>query len=222
MYKLLVIILLFSNIVYAKPVSLTIKDISIAGISRNQDNKARIPLEFTFTSRPCPPFCIQPINPFKPARVDAVTELDIIEVVKKIKEEEAEDILIVDNRIPFFLIARKGGTIPTAINIPYYKLNNYAVKKDIKAVKKILVEYFGVTIDEDGKLNFEDAKILYLFCGGIWSAQTTTVIKTLLKLGYIDRRLKYYRGGMNSWHFLGLTTVDENGKDILGGTGQIQ
>jgi len=54
----------------------------VAGISRNQDNKATIDPAFAKTSRPCPPFCIQPTAPFAPAAVDTVTELDVIHAAR--------------------------------------------------------------------------------------------------------------------------------------------
>jgi hypothetical protein len=44
----------------------------------NQNNKATINPAFAKTSRPCPPFCIQPTNPFAPAAVDTVSELDVL------------------------------------------------------------------------------------------------------------------------------------------------
>ncbi|HIL42989.1 MAG TPA: sulfurtransferase, partial [Gammaproteobacteria bacterium] len=51
------------------------------------------------------------------------------------------------------------------------------------------------------------AKTLYLFCNGLWCGQSPQAIKALLTIGYPASKLKYYRGGMNVWHSLGLSTV---------------
>jgi hypothetical protein len=69
--------LLASTAVTAKPVGIVKGVMEVAGISRNQDNKATIHPAFAKTSRPCPPFCIQPTHPFAPASVETVSELDI-------------------------------------------------------------------------------------------------------------------------------------------------
>jgi len=47
---------------------------------------------------------------------------------------------------------------------------------------------------------------LYLFCNGLWCGQSPAAIRALLQIGYPESKLKYYRGGMNSWHSLGLST----------------
>ena len=65
--------LLASTAVTAKPVGIVSGVMDVAGISRNQDNTNTIHSAFTKTSRPCPPFCIQPTHPFAPASVDTVT-----------------------------------------------------------------------------------------------------------------------------------------------------
>ena len=46
-----------------------------------------------------------------------------------------------------------------------------------------------------------------LFCIGIWCPQSTANIKTLVALGYPVYKLKWYRGGMQDWVSVGLTTV---------------
>ncbi|HIC40864.1 MAG TPA: rhodanese-like domain-containing protein, partial [Piscirickettsiaceae bacterium] len=74
--------LLASTAVTAKPVGIVKGVMEVAGISRNQDNGATIDPAFAKTSRPCPPFCIQPTFPFSPAEVDTVTELDVIHAAR--------------------------------------------------------------------------------------------------------------------------------------------
>ena len=177
----------------------------IAGISRNQNTKATIHKAFTKTSRPCPPFCIQPTHPFAPAKVDTVTELDVIHAVRRITEGD-KSVMVIDARTPVWSTAKKGGTIPNSVNIPFNQLNSKAIAKDPDAVIDILTGQFGVT-EQDSIFNFSKAKTLYLFCNGLWCGQSPAAIRALLSLGYPDSKLKYYRAGMNSWHSLGLKTV---------------
>ena len=46
-----------------------------------------------------------------------------------------------------------------------------------------------------------------LFCNGIWCPQSTANLKTLVGYGYPVYKLKWYRGGMQDWVSVGLTTV---------------
>ena len=47
-----------------------------------------------------------------------------------------------------------------------------------------------------------------LHCNGLRCGQLPTNIRQLLALGYPAHELKWYRGGMQSWKTLGLTTVE--------------
>ena len=188
-----------------KPVGITPGVMEVAGISRVQDGANTIHPAFAKTSRPCPPFCIQPFNPFEPAQVETVTENDVIAAAKAVADGDTSVILI-DSRTPVWTTAKKGGKIPHAVNIPFNKLNDKALAKDPMAVVEILTDQFGVA-DMDGVLNFENAKTLYLYCNGLWCGQSPAAIRALLKIGYPEAKLKYYRGGMNSWQSLGLSTT---------------
>ena len=173
----------------------------VAGISRNQDNSATIDPAFAKTSRPCPPFCIQPTAPFTPAEVDTVTELDIIHAARDVAGGD-KGLVVIDARTPGWA---KKGTIPHSVNVPFTKLNSKALAKDPMAVVDILTAQFGVK-DMDGVLNYDNAKTLYLYCNGSWCGQSPAAIRALLTMGYPQDKIKYYRGGMNSWKSLGLTT----------------
>ncbi len=174
----------------------------VAGISRVQDGKNTINPAFAKTSRPCPPFCIQPTAPFAPAAVETVTELDMIHAARDMVAGNS-DILIVDARTPSWF---KRGTIPHSINIPFTRVNSKALNKDPMGVVEIMVDSFGV-VDLDGVLDYDKSKTLYLFCNGSWCGQSPASIRALLTMGYPQDKIKYYRGGMNSWESLGLTTV---------------
>ena len=65
---------------------------------------------------------------------------------------------------------------------------------------------FGVK-ESEGLLDFSDAKTLVLFCNGMWCGQSPNNIKNLLRFGYPAHKIKWYRGGMQDWEMLGLTTV---------------
>jgi len=110
--------------------------------------------------------------------------------------------MLVDARTPGWV---KKGTIPGSVNVPFTKLNSKALAKDPMAVVDILVKDFGVQ-DMDGVLNYDKAKTLYLFCNGSWCGQSPASIRALLTMGYPQDKIKYYRGGMNDWQLLGLTT----------------
>jgi rhodanese-related sulfurtransferase len=197
--------LLVSTSVSAKPVGIVKGVMEVGGITRVQNNRATIHPAFAKTSRPCPPFCIQPTHPFSPAKVDTVTELDVIHAARNIANGD-DSVMIIDARTRVWTTAKKGGTIKGAVNIPFNKLNKKAISKDPDAVMEILTSRFGVT-EQDGIFNFSNAKTLYLFCNGLWCGQSPAAIRALLSLGYPESKLKYYRGGMNSWHSLGLSTV---------------
>jgi len=184
----------------AKPVGIVKGVQSIAGITRNQNSKNTVDPAFAKTSRPCPPFCIQPTAPFAPAAVETVSELDMIHAARDVAGGDTS-MLVVDARTPGWV---KKGTIPHAVNVPFTKLNSKALAKDPMAVVDVLTGNFGVK-DMDGVLNYDNAKTLYLFCNGSWCGQSPASIRALLTMGYPENKIKYYRGGMNDWKLLGLT-----------------
>ena len=46
-----------------------------------------------------------------------------------------------------------------------------------------------------------------MFCNGMWCGQSPNNIKNLLKFGYPAHKIKWYRGGMQNWSNLGLSTA---------------
>jgi len=200
-------LMLSANVSAGKPVGITsgMKDVSVkhngksVKISRNQDNKNTINPAFAKTSRPCPPFCIQP-NVLAPG-VETIAELEMIDYVAKMSAGD-KTILVVDSRTPDWV---KKGTIPGAVNLPWTKLNP-AKGADPVSILEIMEEQFGVS-ESEGLLNFSKAKTLVLFCNGMWCGQSPNNIKNLLKFGYPAHKIKWYRGGMQDWEILGLTTV---------------
>jgi len=196
-----------ANVSAGKPVAIVKGTMDVAvkhdgktvKISRNQDNKNNVNPAFAKTSRPCPPFCIQPA--ILAPGVDTIAEREVIAYVAKMSGGDSS-ILVVDSRTPDWV---KKGTIPGAKNIPWTKLNP-AKGADPVSILEIMEEEFNVT-ESEGLLNFSKAKTLVMFCNGMWCGQSPNNIKNLLKFGYPAHKIKWYRGGMQDWEILGLTTV---------------
>lgn len=198
----------FSASVFAgKPVGITPKMSSLevmhdgkkTTIKRNQDNKNTVKPAFAKTSRPCPPFCIQP-STLAPG-VETIAEVEMMAYLKKMAEGD-KTILVVDSRTPDWV---KKGTIPGAINLPWTRLNP-AKGADPISIAEIMEEHFNVT-ESEGLFNYSNAKTLVMFCNGMWCGQSPNNILNLLKFGYPAHKIKWYRGGMQDWEILGLSTV---------------
>ncbi|MFO8002885.1 rhodanese-like domain-containing protein [Thioalkalivibrio sp.] len=166
-------------------------------IQRDQDTFNTVTPDFSMTSRPCPPYCIQPMT--AGAGIETLGELEFIDYLQRTGEDDS--IVVIDSRTPEEY-AR--GTIPGAINLPWDQLH-FGSGADPERVQSYL-EDFRVTFDGDF-YDFSQAKTLVLFCNGPWCGQSPTNLRTLTTLGYPADRLKWYRGGMQLWHLLGLTVI---------------
>lgn len=166
-------------------------------IERIQEQGNLIDLDYAQTSRPCPPFCIQPIQ--LATGIETIGELEVLKYLQKLSKNDS--VIVIDSREPKWL---KNGMIPGAINIPWTALYNKTATDE--AIANIFQLQFDVILS--GKLwNFQNAKTLVFYCNGAWCGQSPTNIRSLLSLGYPAHRIKWYRGGMQSWKQLGLTTV---------------
>lgn len=169
----------------------------VVRIKRIQERGNIIDLDFALTSRPCPPYCIQPIK-LAPG-VETIGELEILKYLQQSVNDKS--VLVIDSREAEWLTK---GMIPGAINIPWNKLYNKTASD--KEIAEILQFKFNAVLT--GKLwNFESAKTLVFYCNGPWCGQSPTNIRALLSIGYPAHRIKWYRGGMQSWKLFGLTTV---------------
>lgn len=167
-------------------------------IMRNQNPDNTIIPAYTKTSRRCPPFCIQPIE-LAPG-VRTIGELEMLRYLKQASDGD-KSVLVIDSRTPDS-VAR--GTIPGTVNIPTDSLDS--AKTDPVAVRDAMERQFGAKY-KNGSWDFSRARTLVLFCNGPWCGQSPANIKGLLKLGYPARKLVWYRGGMQDWEAMGLTTV---------------
>lgn len=166
-------------------------------LMRNQNQDNTINPAFQMTSRKCPPFCIKPISLGK--GVETVAELEVIDALEKIAAGD-NTILVVDNRTPDW---HARGSIPGAVNVPFTKINRSKGADDLSIAESL--ETFGARETSNG-WDFSNAKTLYLFCNGMWCGQSPLGISGLLGEGYPASKIKWYRGGMQDWEVLGLTT----------------
>ena len=172
----------------------------IITIMRNQNNKNNVNPAFAKTSRNCPPFCINPIE-LAPG-VETLGEVEVLHYLKKMNAGD-KSIIVIDSRTPDWV---KRGTIPGSVNIPWTKLSGRK-GSDPLSIAEIVADRFGAEEVDDGKFEYDNAKTLVMFCNGMWCGQSPNNIRTLLKMGYPANKIKWYRGGMQNWENLGLTTV---------------
>lgn len=164
-------------------------------IERIQDPDHKLTNSFAKTSRPCPPFCVHPLDMGN--GVKTVGEIELLDfLASKVKSEKG---LLVDARMPEW---HAKGTIPGAVNIPFTVLTQGV---DNVHTQKIL-NLLGAKAGNSG-WDFSEARDLMLFCNGLWCDQSSQAIKHLLAAGYPAEKLFWYRGGMQIWQLLGLTTV---------------
>ena len=186
---------------------------NIIRVQRNQDDKHVLKGGFTKTSRNCPPFCIQPMQ-VAPG-VKTVGELEVVDFISK--DVKFKTGLIIDARTTGW---HKKGTIPGSVNIPFTIFGMDETDPElIEAMKTLGVKqkstssdddsFWSWTSDDDKNKNwdFSNAKDLVLWCNGMWCGQSPRAIKSLLKHGYPAKKIKYFRGGMQTWLILGLTVV---------------
>ena len=204
--NLVVLALIFSPVSVAEPVGITPELSSVevlhkgkpVKIERNQDNKNTIVADYALTSRPCPRFCIRPMK-LAPG-VETIGELEMIDYLVA-AGKPGSNILVIDSRTPDWV---EKGTIPGSVNIPWTLLKEDT--SDPLTIAGILEERFGAR-DEDGLWNYSEVKTVVLYCNGMWCGQSPRNIMTMLKYGYPADKIKWYRGDMQNWTALGLTTV---------------
>jgi len=193
---------LFTNVLNALEVNikedLPFVDVKVNGktikIQRIQDTSHKLTNSYTKTSRPTPPFGIQPFQPIK--GIETVSELDVINFIKDDLSQNRG--ILIDARMPKW---NRAGTIPGSTNIPFSVLTpstkiSYGKILGLLGAKK-----------EGDKWNFENTQSLLIFDNGPWCQQGVRAMQNLVKIGYPKSKILYYRGGMQYWQILGLTTI---------------
>ena len=151
-------------------------------IERIQDNDNRLEGEFALTSRPCPNFCIQPMQVVE--GVETIGELEMLEALQD------PEVTVLDSRVrPDW----QGGTIPGALSMPYNEMPDRLGE-------------LGCEPDFEGFI-CEDAAEIVLFCNGPWCGQSPAAIRGIVEAGYPPERIRWYRWGMQGWRILGLTVA---------------
>lgn len=131
---------------------------------------------------------------------DIVTygEIEVLEFVDNMQYDDT--MLFIDTRGEEWYEYR---TIPGAINIHYvYMLKSEVFEEEYK-------EYL-LKLGIHGKkkpFDFSQAKTILLFGNGAWCSQTPMMVKALLALGYPPEKIRWYRGGMDNWLGLSMTTT---------------
>mgnify|MGYP001821218558 CR=1 FL=1 len=185
-------------------------------VERIQDTGNTLEGTFSKTSRPCPPFCVNPLN--IESGVATVAELEVIKFMETALYSGKG--VLVDARTPNWY---RKGTIPGSTNIPFTVFEKPVDDPELIAVLEQLgakqraqvgavmrslekVGLFGGD-DKTDSWDFSGAKALLLWCNGPWCGQSPRAIRALISLGYPVDKLYYYRGGMQMWQSLGLNTV---------------
>jgi len=170
-------------------------------IERNPDNYNLLDPDYAMTSRPCPPFCIQPM--VVAPGVETLGELEMLDYLKRLGTDA--NLMVIDSRDGDW--PQRSGVIPGAVVLPWQQLHPQQTEPE-KIAETLIFRFGAVRV---GPLwNFENAKTLVFYCNGPWCGQSPTIIKQLLSMGYPSHKIKWYRGGMQDWKALGLTTVEPN------------
>lgn len=187
-----------------------------AGALQAPGTTGAIDESFSRTSKPCPPFCVNPLN--LEHGVATVSELDVIKFRDNLVYEGKG--MLVDTRTSDWY---QKETIPGSVNVPFTVFERpmddpelAAVLEQLGAKQRDQVGVIVRTLEKMGLFNgdmktadwdYSDAKALLLWCNGPWCDQSPRAIRALISLGYPADRLFYYRGGMQMWQTLGLETV---------------
>ena len=129
-------------------------DVGEHKIMRNQNNKNTVNPSFEKTSRPCPPFCIQPMQ-LRPG-IETIGEQEMIHYAvmmsKGQKMPDGSEIMIIDSRTPDWTAK---GMIPGAVNLPWTLLSERKGADPI-SIAEIMTEQFGAN-EQNGLFYFDQA-----------------------------------------------------------------
>jgi rhodanese-related sulfurtransferase len=167
----------------------------IVKIERTQTENSYLNNTFALTSRPSPPFFIEPFLVSK--NVETFGELEVLDFISNRKG------IFIDARLENWYAA---SAIPSSNNIPF------KIFLEDTSKRREVLQSFGGIQNEAREWDFEDAATLLFYCNGAWCGQSPTAINALIEIGYPQEKMKYYRGGMQSWQLLGLTTIVPKGK----------
>lgn len=126
---------------------------------------------------------LQPIVP-----VPGVVPVGEVEVLEALNDDSYR---VVDMRTVEW---RVKATIPGSAHIPYTEVADR-------------LDELGCSKASD-KWDCADALKVVAFCNGPACPQSPMAIKAMVRVGFPPEKIYYYRGGMQDWTVLGLTTVE--------------
>lgn len=135
--------------------------------------------------------------------IDTYGELEILAFIKHMQKDDS--MLLIDGRKQSWFDYR---TIPGAINIPFHHLKEKdAFEFEFEHALKILGVNINEAEDESINFDFSEAKTIAVFCNGPWCTQSVAMITALIEIGYPEDKMKWYRGGMQTWLAAGMTST---------------
>ena len=130
--------------------------------------------------------------------VETYGELEVMNFIKEMQNDPS--MLFIDTRDEEWYGYR---TIPGAENMHYiYVTMPHVFDEEYKASLKKL----GI-VQKNESFDFSKAKTVLFFCNGAWCSQSPKMVKALLAIGYPAEKIKWYRGGMDDWLGLSMTTT---------------
>ncbi len=165
-------------------------------IGREQNTEARLENSFAKTSRPCPPFCVQPMSAAE--GVATIGELELIRFLET--HVQAGTGFLIDARVQSWF---ESGTIPGSVNLPFTVFANDPSNPFLDSIMVAL----GGGLLTSGAWDFSKAREVALFCNGPWCGQSPRAIRNLLSLGYPPEKIRYSRGGMQAWQSMGFNVA---------------
>lgn len=131
--------------------------------------------------------------------INTYGELEVLAFIKHMQSDDS--MMLIDGRKQEWYDYR---TIPGAINMPFH---HFKERKAFEFEFEHELRTLGVIINEDETLDFSKAKTIVIFCNGPWCSQSVVMIKALLEIGYPAEKMKWYRGGMQTWLAAGMTST---------------
>jgi len=130
--------------------------------------------------------------------IETYGEMEVMAFIKDMQHDST--MLLIDTRDEEWYEYR---TIPGAMNIHYVYIMQ---PKEFKEEYKASLVKLGI-LGKQKPFDFSKAKTILLFCNGAWCSQSPNMVKALLALGYPPEKIKWYRGGMDDWLGLSMTTT---------------
>lgn len=141
----------------------------------------------------CEGICVAPMQVAED--VATIGELDVIDFIATSVVTGAG--LLIDSRMP----EDRSATITGSVNVPG------ALLGDDNPFRSDILVALGARQFE-GVYNFADAIPLVVFDNGPTDDAAAAMVVALVDLGYPVDRIEYYRGGVQVWAALGLTTEE--------------